>query len=106
VSSVKLAEWWPSQRCTCTTLRASVHTPAPNNPPAPPQKQQKPRKSGASAEILEHVSRQTRCVLVMDGRDLALILEGQMTLPEALDLKSRRAAQEGVLFHSLAERIA
>jgi hypothetical protein len=59
-----------------------------------------------SAEILEHVSRQTRCVLVMDGRDLALILEGQMTLPEALDLKSRRAAQEGVLFHSLAERIA
>lgn len=55
-----------------------------------------------STEILDYVSRQTRCVLVMDGRDLALILEGKMTLPEALDLKSRRAAQEGVLFHSLA----
>ncbi len=55
-----------------------------------------------SPEILDHVSRQTRCVLVMDGRDLALILEGQITLPEALDLKSRRAAQEGVLFTSLS----
>jgi hypothetical protein len=55
-----------------------------------------------SPESLDHVSRQTRCVLVMDGRDLALILEGQITLPEALDLESRRAAQEGVLFTSLS----
>ncbi len=52
-------------------------------------------------EILERVSRQTRSVLIMDGRDLALILEGQINLPEALDLKSRRAAQEGRLFTSL-----
>jgi hypothetical protein len=57
-----------------------------------------------SPEILDHISRQTRCVLIMDGRDVALILEGGVTLPEALDLKSRRAAQEGVLFTSLAAR--
>jgi hypothetical protein len=55
-----------------------------------------------AADILEHVAKQSRRVLVMDGRDLALILEGQVTLPEALDMKSRRAAQEGILFASLA----
>jgi hypothetical protein len=55
-----------------------------------------------AAAILEHVAKQSRRILVMDGRDLALILEGQISLPEALDLKSRRAAQEGVLFVSLA----
>jgi hypothetical protein len=42
----------------------------------------------------------------MDGCDLALILEGQITWPEALDLKSLRAAQEGALFTSLAGRAA
>jgi hypothetical protein len=42
----------------------------------------------------------------MDGRDLALILEGQVTLLEALDLKSRRAAQEGTLFTRLGPRDA
>jgi hypothetical protein len=56
--------------------------------------------------ILEHVAKQSRRVLVMDGRDLALILEGQISLPEALDLKSRLAAQEGVLFVSLADQAA
>lgn len=54
--------------------------------------------------ILEHVSKQSRRVLIMDGRDLALILEGQVTLPDAIEMKSRRAAQEGVLFASLAPR--
>ena len=58
------------------------------------------------SEILDHVARQTRSVLIMDGRDLALILEGQVTLPEALDLKSRRAAQEGTLFTRLGPRAA
>jgi hypothetical protein len=52
-------------------------------------------------EILEHVSKQCRCVIVMDGSDLAHILEGRVSLPEALDMKSRRAAQEGVLFAPL-----
>lgn len=49
-------------------------------------------------EILEHVSKQSRRVLIMDGADLAAVLEGRVSLPEALDVKSRRAAQEGVLF--------
>lgn len=54
-----------------------------------------------SQDILDHVSRQSRRVLVMDGADLAAVLEGRVTLPEALDMKSRRAAQEGVLFARL-----
>jgi hypothetical protein len=54
-----------------------------------------------SQAILDHVSRQTRRVLVMDGADLAAVFEGRVTLPEALDIKSRRAAQEGVLFAPL-----
>jgi hypothetical protein len=56
-----------------------------------------------SQEILDHVSRQSRRVLVMDGADLAAVLEGRVTLPEALDMKSRRAAQEGVLFAPLGK---
>lgn len=54
-----------------------------------------------SEEILDHVSRQSRRILVMDGADLAAVLEGRVTLPEALEMKSRRAAQEGVLFARL-----
>lgn len=52
-------------------------------------------------DVLEHVATRTRSVLVMDGCDVALILEGQVSLPEALDYKRQRAAQEGVLFASL-----
>ncbi len=58
-----------------------------------------------ASTILEHVAKQSRRILVMDGRDLALILEGQVSLPEAIDLRGRRAAQEGVLFASLAGRV-
>jgi hypothetical protein len=54
-------------------------------------------------EVLEHVVKHTRSVLIMDGRDLALALEGRITLQEALEFKRQRAAQEGVLFASLAQ---
>ena len=57
-------------------------------------------------EVLEHASKMTRSVLVMDGQDIALILEGQLTLPEALEIKRQRAAQEGFLFTSLAQPYA
>jgi hypothetical protein len=54
-------------------------------------------------EVLDHVATRTRSVIVMDGRDLALVLEGQVPLPEALEYKRQRAAQEGLLFASLAQ---
>lgn len=54
-------------------------------------------------EVVEHVAARTRSVLIMDGFDLALILEGQLPLPEALEYKRQRAAQEGLLFARLAE---
>jgi hypothetical protein len=53
-------------------------------------------------EVLVEVANASRNVLIMDGSDLALILEGRLTLPEALEFKRRRAAQEGILFASLA----
>jgi hypothetical protein len=52
-------------------------------------------------DVLEHIAERTRSVLVMDGRDVALVLEGQVSLPEALDYKRQQAAQEGILFASL-----
>jgi hypothetical protein len=55
------------------------------------------------AEVLTDLAKSSRSVLVMDGTDLALILEGRLTLPEALEFKRRRAAHEGILFSSLAE---
>jgi hypothetical protein len=54
-------------------------------------------------EVLAEVAKATRNVLIMDGGDLALILEGRLTLPEALEFKRRRAAHEGIPFSSLAE---
>lgn len=54
-------------------------------------------------EVLVDVAKASRNVLIMDGGDLALILGGRLTLPEALEFKRRRAAQEGILFSSLAQ---
>ncbi len=46
----------------------------------------------------------TSTILLMDGADLALILEGQVSLTDALYMKARKAAQEGVIFFSLGQR--
>ena len=45
-------------------------------------------------------------ILLMDGQDLALILEGHVSLTDALDLKIQKAAQEGVIFFPLGQRFA
>jgi len=42
-------------------------------------------------------------LVLMDGYDLALILEGRVSLVDALQAKVDKAAQEGVMFFSLAE---
>lgn len=52
----------------------------------------------------------TRCatsnIVLMDGQDLSLILEGQISLTGALDLKIKKAAQEGKVFFPLADRFS
>ena len=40
-------------------------------------------------------------LILMDGEDLSLILAEQLTLPDALNAKIRKAAQEGVIFYPL-----
>lgn len=61
--------------------------------------------AGFRQEVIDAVSRGGRSNLIlMDGQDLALIFEGQIPLVEALGLKTKKAAQEGVVFFSLTER--
>lgn len=45
-------------------------------------------------------------LVLMDGYDLALILEGRVSLVDALQAKIDKAAQEGVMFFSIAELFA
>ena len=44
--------------------------------------------------------------VLMDGSDLSLILEGQVTLVDALELKTSKAAQEGIIFFPLRDRFS
>ena len=41
----------------------------------------------------------------MDGQDLALILEGRISLIEALQLKLDKAAQQGAISYPLAQHV-
>jgi hypothetical protein len=45
-------------------------------------------------------------IILMDGADLTLILEGRVSLNDALDLKIQKAAQEGIVFFPLAQRFS
>jgi hypothetical protein len=42
-------------------------------------------------------------VVLMDGADLALILEGRVSLPDGLDYKIAKASQEGIVWAPLSE---
>lgn len=42
-------------------------------------------------------------IILMSGEDLALILEGQVSLTMALDAKIQKAAQEGIIYFPLRE---
>ena len=53
-------------------------------------------------EVVEQLRRITKRVLIMDGQDLAVIVQGLLTLRDALELKADKAHHEGVLFHPLA----
>lgn len=45
-------------------------------------------------------------IILFDGSDLALIFEGRISLVEALDLKVKKAAQEGIIYFSLREHFS
>jgi len=54
--------------------------------------------------VLQFTQGATSNIILMDGQDLALILEGHVSLTDALDLKIQKAAQEGTIYFPLAER--
>lgn len=48
----------------------------------------------------------TSNIILMDGQDVSLILEGHISLVDALDLKIQKAAQEGIIYFPLAQRFS
>lgn len=54
--------------------------------------------------VLEFTRGVTSNIVLMDGADLSLILEGHVSLVDALDLKIQKAAQEGIIYFPLARR--
>ena len=58
---------------------------------------------GFRPEVVEE-ARPLANLILMDGQELALVLEGQMSLIEALRLKIEKAAKQGVLYYSIAHR--
>jgi hypothetical protein len=60
---------------------------------------------GFKPEIVAEFGGQRSNVILMDGGDLALILEGQISLRQALELKTQKAAQEGIVFYELRQAL-
>jgi len=58
--------------------------------------------AGFRQEVLNEGGSDLLNLILMDGEDLALILEGRISLIEALQLKLDKAAQEGRIFYRLA----
>jgi hypothetical protein len=57
-------------------------------------------------EVVDQLTKSAKSVLIMDGADLAVILEGRISLREALEQKLRKASQEGVIFYPLSASAA
>jgi hypothetical protein len=53
--------------------------------------------------VLEFTRGVTSNIVLMDGMDLLLILEGRVSLIDALDMKIQKAAQEGIILFPLAQ---
>jgi hypothetical protein len=53
-------------------------------------------------EVVDQVVSMTKRVILVDGQDLALIFEGMVSLADALEVKTAKAAQEGLIFFPLA----
>jgi hypothetical protein len=56
--------------------------------------------------LLEFTRGVSSNIVLMDGQDLTLILEGHVSLTDALDLKIQKAAQEGIIFFPLSQRFS
>ncbi len=54
--------------------------------------------------VLEFTRGVSSNIVLMDGNDLSLVLEGHVSLIDSLDLKIQKAAQEGIIFFPLARR--
>ena len=61
--------------------------------------------AGFRSEVLDEASDLLDLILI-DGQDLALILEGRISLIEALQLKLDKAAQQGLIFYPLAQHLS
>lgn len=61
--------------------------------------------NGFDPSVVEEFEKGKRNVILMDGEDLTLVLEGRISLTDALDLKTRQAAQNGVLFARLRDHV-
>ena len=59
-----------------------------------------------SETVLEFTRGVTSNIILMDGQDLSLILEGHVSLIDALTMKIAKAAQEGMIYVSLRERFS
>jgi len=61
--------------------------------------------AGFREEVIEEFTRGvTSNIVLVDGTDLMLILEDQISLIDALDLKTQKAAQEGIIYYPLSYR--
>jgi hypothetical protein len=56
--------------------------------------------------VMEFTRGTTANIILMDGSDIALIVEGHVSLVDALDLKVQKAAQEGIIYFPLSQRFA
>jgi hypothetical protein len=56
--------------------------------------------------VVEFTRGVTSNIVLFSGEDLALVLEGQVSLIDALELKIQKAAQEGIIFFPLAQRFS
>lgn len=62
--------------------------------------------NGFRGEVIQEFQQgSSRNVILMDGQDLVYILEGRIELTDALELKTTKAAQEGIIFVSLREHV-
>ena len=59
-----------------------------------------------SETVLEFTRGVSSNIILMDGQDLSLILEGHVSLVDALAMKIDKAAQEGMIYVSLRERFS
>lgn len=63
--------------------------------------------AGFNPETVSEFTRgQSSSIVLMDGQDISLILEGHVSLIDALTVKTQKAAQEGIIFYPLIQRFS